>query len=60
VRNTIINDQKMFETVMGTKYRSEVMMKGASKRLTMACVIKKTDMISSKEHVEKQQNCCKI
>ena len=45
---------------MGTKYRSEVMMKGASKRLTMACVIKKTDMISSKEHVEKQQNCCKI
>jgi hypothetical protein len=39
------------------------MKESASKRLTMASSIekkKKKDMISSKEHAEKQQNCCKI
>ena len=45
---------------MGTKYRSKFMKESASKRLTMANGIKKPDMISSKEHVEKQKNCCKI
>lgn len=45
---------------MGTKYRSEVMKQSASKRLNNGKWHKKPDMISSKEHVEKQQNCCKI
>ena len=53
VRNTIINDKKMSGTLMGTRYRSEVIKESASKRLTMANGIKKPDMISSKEHVEK-------
>jgi hypothetical protein len=39
--------------VLGTRYRSEVIKESASKRLTMANGIKKPDMISSKEHVEK-------
>ena len=44
---------------MGIKYRSEVMQESARRRLTMVNGVKKPDMISSKEHVEKQQNYCK-